>query len=469
MTRAARRVLIIGLDCAAPKFAFDTENLPLPNLHRLMREGLYGELRSCDPPITVPAWSCMTTGRDAGMLGVYGFRNRRDYSYGPLALASSLDIKEKRLWDYAGDAGLNSIVLGVPQTYPPQPVRGCLVTDLLTPSTSVQYTYPEALAPELRAAAGEYIIDVPDFRADAREGLADQPSLADRIHAMMHNRFDYAEHLVRTKPWDLCMMVEIGLDRIHHAFWQDADPEHPAYRAGNPYERVIPDYYRALDARIGRLLDVVGPETTVLVVSDHGACAMQGGFAINQWLIENGYLTLKAMPSAPVPLTPDMVDWGRTWAWGEGGYYARICLNVAGREPQGVVSRAAYDPLRSELIAKLEGVCKPNGELLGNFVLKPEAIYDTVNGVAPDLLAYIGGLAWRSVGKVGGDLFWRGNDAGPDGANHDFSGIIVMHGPGVAPRPERLIYSMFGVAPTVLALLGLPIPESFNGYDILSM
>jgi predicted AlkP superfamily phosphohydrolase/phosphomutase len=453
--RAARRVLIIGLDCAAPKFAFDTAALPLPNVHRLMREGLWGELRSCDPPITVPAWSCMTTGRDAGALGVYGFRNRRDYSYGPLALASSLDIREKRLWDYAGDAGLDSIVLGVPQTYPPQPLRGCLVTDLLTPSTSVAYTYPESLAPELREAAGEYIIDVPDFRADQRDGLAE------RIHALMHNRFDYAEYLVRAKPWDLFMMVEIGLDRIHHAFWQDADPEHPDYQAGNPYEQVIPDYYRALDVRIGRLLDMVGPETVVLVVSDHGARAMQGGFAVNQWLIEHGYLTLKAVPTSPVPLTPDMVDWPRTQSWGEGGYYARICLNVAGREPQGIVPRADYERLRSELIVQLEAVAGPTGKPLGNWVLKPEAIYDTVSGVAPDLLAYFGGLAWRSVGKVGGDLFWRGNDAGPDGANHDFSGILILRGPGITPRRDGR-YSIFEVAPTVLQLLGLPIPSAIS-------
>ncbi len=450
------RVLIIGLDCAAPRFAFDRESLPLPNLHRLMQEGVWGDLHSCDPPITVPAWSCMTCGLDAGTLGVYGFRNRRDHSYSPLALASSLDIRAKRLWDYTGDAGLDAVVLGVPQTYPPRPLRGCLVTDLLTPSTSVAYTYPESLAAELRTAAGEYIIDVPDFRADAREGLVA------RIHALMHNRFDYAEHLLRAKPWDLFMMVEIGLDRIHHAFWQDADPAHPDYRAGNPYESVVPDYYRALDTRIGRLLDLAGPDTTVLIVSDHGARALHGGFAINQWLMENGYLVLKQPPQKPIPLTPDLIDWTRTRAWGEGGYYARICLNVAGREPQGIVPRTAYEPLRDELIARLEAVAGPNHEPLGNRVLKPEAIYDTVNGVAPDLLAYFGGLAWRSVGKVGGALFWRGNDAGPDGANHDFPGIFIMHAAGARPRRVEGL-SIFDVAPTVLSLLDLPIPPTLRG------
>ncbi len=454
--RTANRVLIIGLDCAAPRFVFDSARLPLPNLHRLMREGVWGDLRSCDPPITVPAWSCMTSGLDAGTLGVYGFRNRRDHSYHALALTSSHDIREKRLWDYTGDAGLDAIVLGVPQTYPPRPLQGCLVTDLLTPNTSVAYTHPESLAAELRAAAGEYIIDVPDFRADARDGLAD------RIHALMHNRFDYAEYLLRAKPWDLFMMVEIGLDRIHHAYWQDADPAHPDYRAGNPHEHVIPDYYRALDARIGRLLDQTGPDTAVLVVSDHGAQALHGGFAINQWLVERGYLVLKSPPSAPVPLTAGLVDWPRTRAWGEGGYYARICLNVAGREPQGLVPRAEYERLRDELIAALEAVAGPDGRLLGNRVLKPEAIYDTVNGVAPDLLAYFGGLRWRSVGKVGGDLFWRGNDAGPDGANHDFPGIFILHGAGARPRRVEGL-SIFDVAPTVLGLLGLPIPPTLRG------
>jgi len=454
--RPANRVLIIGLDCAAPRFVFDTAQLPLPNLHRLMQQGVWGDLRSCDPPITIPAWSCMTSGLDAGTLGVYGFRNRRDHSYDALTLASSLDIRTKRLWDYTGDAGLDAIVLGVPQTYPPRPLRGCLVTDLLTPSTSVAYTHPESLAAELRAAAGEYIIDVPDFRADAREGLAD------RIRALMHNRFDYAEHLIQAKPWDLFMMVEIGLDRIHHAFWQDADPAHPDYRPDSPFQSVVPDYYRALDARIGRLLALAGPDTTVFVVSDHGAQAMQGGFAINQWLIDHGYLVLKTPPRAPLPLTPDLVDWPRTRAWGEGGYYARICLNVAGREPQGTVPREAYEPQRDEIIAQLEAKAGPDGRSLGNRVLKPEAIYDTVNGVAPDLLAYFGGLAWRSVGKVGGDLFWRGNDAGPDGANHDFPGIFILRAAGVRPRRVEGL-SLFDVAPTVLSLLGLPVPPALRG------
>ncbi len=452
-----QRVMIIGLDCAAPRYVFDRENLPLPNLHAMMDRGLSGTLRSCDPPITIPAWSCMTTGLDAGRLGVYGFRNRRDHGYDSLALASSLDIREKRLWDYAGDAGLDSVVLGVPQTYPPQPVRGCLVSGLLTPSTQTQFTWPAELAGEIRANVGEYVIDVPEFRA------TDRMQLLGRIRGLMGNRFDLAEYLARIKRWSLFMMVEIGLDRLHHAFWQCSDAGHPEYEPGNAFERAIPDYYRALDERIGRLTALAGKDTAILVVSDHGARALQGGFAINQWLLEHGYLVLRETPPAPRPLTPDMVDWDRTRAWGEGGYYARVNVNVCGREPLGIVSARDYEAVRDALCAELESVTGPAGVVLGNRVLKPDAVYATVNGVPPDLIVYFGGLSWRSVGQVGGGLFWRGNDTGPDGANHDFDGVFILDDGSGGPGKRMDGASLFDIAPTVLAALGLPIPPDFRG------
>jgi predicted AlkP superfamily phosphohydrolase/phosphomutase len=457
-----QRVLIIGLDCAAPRFVFDRERLPLPNLHALMDRGPWGSLRSCDPPITIPAWSCMTTGLDAGTLGVYGFRNRRDRSYDSLALTSSRDICEKRLWDYADEAGLDSVVLGVPQTYPPQPLRGCLVSGLLTPNIHSNYTYPPELAAELRANCAEYLIDVPEFRSTNRGDLLHG------LHDLMQNRFDLAEYLAREKPWSFFMMVEIGLDRLHHAFWLDADPEHPAYRAGNPHEGAIPDYYRALDERIGRLLNVAGDEVAVLVVSDHGARALQGGFAINQWLIEQGHLALFETPAKHCPLTPGLVDWDRTRAWGEGGYYARINVNVKGREPRGTVERKDYEAFRGELARALESAPGPDGAPLGNVVLKPESVYDTVKGIPPDLIVYFGGLSWRSVGQVGGGVFWRGNDTGPDGANHDFEGVFILDdrsGRGGA-RIDGL--SLFDVAPTALGLLGIDAPSRLRGRNILA-
>ncbi|MGH3113332.1 MAG: alkaline phosphatase family protein, partial [Gaiellaceae bacterium] len=74
----ASRALVIGLDCAPPELVFERWREDLPTLRSLMERGRYGVLRSCDPPITVPAWACMTSSRSPGALGIYGFRNRRD-------------------------------------------------------------------------------------------------------------------------------------------------------------------------------------------------------------------------------------------------------------------------------------------------------------------------------------------------------------------------------------------------------
>ena len=77
------KICVLGLDCAAPEIVFGDERLV--NLRRLMDLGVYGRLESVIPPITVPAWMCMSTSQDPGSLGVYGFRNRSDHSYDNLA------------------------------------------------------------------------------------------------------------------------------------------------------------------------------------------------------------------------------------------------------------------------------------------------------------------------------------------------------------------------------------------------
>ncbi|HWC27197.1 MAG TPA: alkaline phosphatase family protein, partial [Solirubrobacteraceae bacterium] len=93
------RVAVIGLDCAEPTLVFDRWRDELPNLRRLTKTGAWGALRSVDPPITVPAWSCMMSGRDPGELGIYGFRNRSDHSYGGLTVADSTAVPVDRVWD----------------------------------------------------------------------------------------------------------------------------------------------------------------------------------------------------------------------------------------------------------------------------------------------------------------------------------------------------------------------------------
>ena len=149
-------------------------------------------------------------------------------------------------------------------------------------------------------------------------------------------------------------MVEMGTDRIHHALWDNMDPAHRFYEAGNKFENAIHDYYKEVDREIGELLKFADAKTDVLVVSDHGAKRMDGGICVNEWLMANGYLALKEQPQSAVPLSKVKIDWPRTKAWGDGGYYARVFLNVAGREPEGTIAPEDYEKVRDELIAGLK-------------------------------------------------------------------------------------------------------------------
>ena len=356
MSSTASRALVIGLDCAAPQLVFDQWLDELPTIRGLTERGAWGVLRSCDPPITVPAWSSMTSSRSPGSLGFYGFRNRRDHSYDKLVFADSRSVRVPRVWDLLSTRGRPVIVLGVPQTYPVSRVNGVMVSCFLTPDTETsQYTYPAGLKEEIEALVGHYLVDVRNFRTD------DKDRLLAEIEEMTEKRFRVAEHLLETRPWDLFFMVEMGTDRIHHGFWRFTDSEHRLYEAGNQYEQAMLDYYRALDEKLGRLLRFADEDTAILLVSDHGAKRMDGGICVNEWLRREGYLHLKEEPDEPTRLTPDLIDWGRTTAWGEGGYYCRLFLNVEGREPEGIVPADQYELVRAELKDRLEGAGRRPG------------------------------------------------------------------------------------------------------------
>jgi predicted AlkP superfamily phosphohydrolase/phosphomutase len=459
----ASRVLVIGLDCAAPQLVFDRWLDELPVIRSLTERGAHGVLRSCDPPITVPAWSCMTSSRNPGALGIYGFRNRRDYSYDGLSFASSRSVRVPRVWDVLSDRGRPVVALGVPQTYPVTPVNGVMVSCFLTPDTeTTQYTYPLELKNEIERLVGRYMVDVPEFRTEDKDRL-----LAD-LEEMTEKRFRLAEHLLETRSWDLFFLVEMGTDRVHHGFWRFADPEHRLYEPGNRYETAMLDYYRRLDEKIARLLRVADDETAILLVSDHGAKRMDGGICVNEWLRREGFLVLKEEPAGPTRFSPELVDWARTTAWGEGGYYCRLFLNVAGREPEGTVHPSDYERVREELKAKLEALGDERGRPIGTVAHRPEDLYEERNGVAPDLLVYFGDLYWRSVGQVGtGTVHVFENDTGPDDANHAHDGLYVLVGDGVpAGRgPQR---DLRDVAPTILELLGEPVPSEWEGASIVS-
>lgn len=450
-----KKCMVVGLDCAPEKIVFDQRE-KLPVLRELIENGLYGSLRSSDPPITIPAWMVMCTGKDPGRLGLYGFRHRKDYSYKDIWIATSQSIKEKAVWDIIGEIGGQSCLVSVPPSYPPRPVAGNMISCFITPGSEKEYTYPSQLRQEIEERFGPYIFDVV-FRTDEKDNLIEQ------IYEMTKKRFEVMNYLIRRKSWDFFMFVEIGVDRIQHAFWKYMDQEHHLYVKGNPYQDVIMDYYKDLDKKIGELLSNIDKNTTVLVVSDHGAKRMKGAFCINEWLIEQGDLVVRDKPRSPVSMEKVEVDWSRSKYWGWGGYYARLFLNIEGREAQGIIRPEDYEKERDALVEKLMSIKGVDGSEWKTRVIKPQQYFKEARGDYPDLMVYFDDLYWRSAGTLGHSTkYLLENDTGPDDAVHAKDGIYILYDPQ-RKESKRQNAHIMDIAPTVLHCMGLPVPDDMEG------
>lgn len=402
------RVVVIGLDCLEPSLVFDRYRDSLPAFRRLAEQGAWGTLRSTDPPVTVPAWTCMFSGCSPEELGLYGFRHRRLGSVRGAYSVDSTHVRRPRVWDRIAGRGFRSALLGVPQTWPAAPMNGYLVADSLTAGDGAR-CWPEGLLDELEPVVGPWSGDVEGFRTGPeKEVIA-------AIHAMTRQRFHALRHLLEHRPADLMIMVDLGPDRMHHRFFDRVGCE----------EDPVREYYRLLDQELEHTLSAIDEDSHVLVVSDHGARPLRGGFCINDWLIQQGWLVLRHPLRAVRPFDESLVDWTRTRAWGWGGHHGRVFVNLKGREPQGTVDPEQYERFLEEIAAALgdeHRVLRVRGE-----------------GDRPDLIVYAGNLDLRCIGSVGhGSVFVPDNDTGADRANHAMEGVLLYRGRALRGRLEGM-------------------------------
>jgi predicted AlkP superfamily phosphohydrolase/phosphomutase len=451
--------LVIGLDGIPSNLLFKDLAKYLPNIRIMMDNGLFATLESCHPPITIPAWMVMMTSKSPGELGIYGWRQRKGFSYNEAWLANSLSIKEPRVWDLLAKQGKKVCLIGIPPSYPPIKVNGSLISCSLTPKNNKDFTYPPQLASEIENLVdGNYLFDI-SFR------IKDRDEALKKLYEMTEKRFNVIKYLIKKGQWDYFMFVEIGFDRLHHMFWKYYDNTHPKYEANNRYNKVIPEYYKYVDERIGEILSIIDDDTYVLLVSDHGTASMKGAFCINEWLIKEGYLVLKKYPDSVTDLDNCEVDWEKTTAWGWGGYYARIFLNVKDRESNGKIPMDKFNMVREELRSKLLTIAGPQGKEFDNKVFYPEDLYKESNGSKPDLIVYFDNLFWRSAGTIGHNgLYLSENDTGPDDSVHWMDGVFLLYKRGKFNHGSKLNrLSIYDIAPTILDIMDTTVPSNMHG------
>jgi predicted AlkP superfamily phosphohydrolase/phosphomutase len=420
------RVLVLGLDSVPPELAFEHHADVMPRLAKLKTQGAFGPLRSTDPPITIPAWTTLLSGRDPGELGLYGFRCGRHGSY-EMETATAHSVRAPRLWDLASRAGLRSVVVGVPPSYPVLAPPGCVITGcFLTPSSDSRWIDPPDLRAALEKKHGAYLVDVEAHRK------GDRAAILEGARALTTQRFAILRELVAASDPHLAVVVDIGPDRLHHGLLASLHSGHPRHRPDDPLLPSCRAYYALLDEEIGRTIDAAGGDPLVLVCSDHGVQPLLGGLCLNDWLIGRGDLVLHERPTRPTSPLDLKVDWDRTRVIAYGGHYGRLRLNLKGREPCGILSPSDAPALLDELQSDLERMSFLGERPMANRVLHPSRIYRQTQGMPPDLLVYCDDLRLRALGSAGhGPLVVHGNDTGEDEANHSLFGMFVASGGGL--------------------------------------
>ena len=180
---------------------------------------------------------------------------------------------------------------------------------------------------------------------------------------MSRKHFEVVRHYLKNAEWDYFQFVEIGLDRMHHGFWKPPRPRARPARARQPVPGdVIRDYYRYLDEELGSLLELLTDDTIVLVVSDHGAQRLDGGFCVNEWLIQQGWLVLNQYPEKVTPFSKLDVNWEKTQRLERGGLLRPRLLQREGPRAQGRDRGGRLRPLPRRGQGTLRGDHRRRGE-----------------------------------------------------------------------------------------------------------
>jgi predicted AlkP superfamily phosphohydrolase/phosphomutase len=453
------KICILGLEGASSQLLFADERLA--NIRRLMELGTYGELQSVAPPGAVPGWLCLASSQDPGSLGVYGLRNRLEYSYSLPALAAPPIVQGSALWDQVAAAGRKSIVFAVPPNFPPRPIAGISLGCFLTPDpATAEFTLPASLKQEMQTL-------VADYDADIRTPNLSKDVLRDQIFQMSRKQWEVVRWLLREKEWDHFHFVDIGLDRVQRAFWEFFDPQHPRYEPDSPYGQVIPEYYLWLDEQIGGVLELLDQETVLLLASTSGTQRLDGSFALNQWFMQEGLLVLNQASGWNVTAFDQLqVNWAKTKVWSSDGPCASLYFNVSGREPQGNIPAGDYESFCDQITARVESLSDASGQPLPAQVFKPNQLYRQTRNVAPDLMVQFGEGHWSSVGSIGHPGLVVENMA--LGCTPGGPGAFVLTAPN-SPLSERYEGAhLLDMAPTLLDLAGYEIPGSMQGRSLVA-
>jgi predicted AlkP superfamily phosphohydrolase/phosphomutase len=467
-------------------------------MSRIIRDGVHGELRSTIPPASIPAWPTFLTGRNPGKHGVYDFLKKTEGKYIG-ALTNATDLKASTIFEILSNLNKTSVAINVTCTYPPREMKGCLISGLLTPN-GAEYVYPKVLKSELDSMGYIVYVDL--------EGVLNSDDIVEKLIRMEQKRVQAALYLMNIFDWELFMLMFIGTDTIQHKLWGEK-------------QRIL-DYYCVIDKLIGEVLIQAGEETNIIVVSDHGFGPHEKTVYINKWLedlgllkikkvdenqtrsykikdlqnkiteksFEDNYLTqiirktvqsIRKVPgfnmfkrSLPTKVRKKYsgisrenlsIDWSETQVALSsffGTETQSIMINLKGREPEGVVERQDYDKIRRIVIENLWKIKDPetNDVIFDEIFTREELYHGPFLKSAPDIVMLFKGEYKASNSLQAEKLIKKLEKVQ---GSHRVNGIFLAQGPDFLKDKQIKNIDIVDIAPTILNLLKIEVPEDMDG------
>ena len=434
------RVAFIGIDGVPHSLIAENPDV-FENITAIAEQGSSGAIRSIIPPESSACWPSITTGKNPGSTGIYGFQERKIGSH-EMYIPMGKNVKSKRIWEWVTETGKKATVMNVPVTYPPEKRTQRMVSGFL--STSVESA---ANPQELK----EYLMSI-GYRIDVDSKLGheeDKTAFLQDALFTLKKRFESFEHFIEKDDWDLFFGVFMTTDRVNHFLYGD-------YQQKGRYFKEFLEFYRVLDGYIGQLKELLAEDTTMIIASDHGFTELKYEFHANEWLRRAGWIDYRKNRKNGLE---DVSSESMGYSLIPGRFY----INLENRELDGKVKLEDYENVREELKEMLLGIEGPEG---GKVMKSVEVNEDIFEGdqmeIAPDLVALPNdGFDLKAGFGEKKDVFGKG----PRSGMHTFENAsLIIDRPGVSIEGSNL----YNITPTILTLMDIEYdPSMFDGESLI--
>jgi len=422
----------------------------LPNIKKIQQKGVWGNLESSIPPTPPVAWISLLCGKNPGSFGFWDYNYRDSFSYFERKQVNSkvIDNRVNCLYKILPKIGQKVGLVGVPGTCPcPKIQGGFCISNFRNNISRDELIWPG----DFKKVVGNYIFDLQELKNKEKN--------LKNISNIDEQRLNLIKYFTKNMECDYAFCVLPGLELLSSNIEEQE------------YQKELKDYYILVDRNIGMINEELDDDTVLMINSVNTIKKVKGKIDINEWLIHNGYMTLRSYPHEPVSfldLCNEYIDWSRTKVWCEGNN-GQLFINLKSREQNGTVDIGNYEKIISSLKADIKEIQDEDAGLPEPVVYIREEIHNgRYSKYGPDMFVNVDNSDWCISDEIGyGKGIFRNYNT--DCKGYHSKGYFCINGSGIPDVGELKGISLLNIAPTIMDIQKLEPPTEMEGSSILSI